>query len=100
MRYSKAPEQPQNSARPICHSNVNDDSDEDGARTSHHTHCCIGALSTMHCTTGDNYSPVSVQNGIHAKRAKNVNSPLSNLIKVISTNLPCSINYTDSPVLE
>ena len=35
--YSKAPEQPQSSARPICHSHC----DEHRARTSHHTHCCI-----------------------------------------------------------
>ena len=27
--------------------------DEDGARTSHHTHCCIGARRTAHCATGD-----------------------------------------------
>ena len=26
--------------------------DEDGARTSHHTHCCIGARRATHCTTG------------------------------------------------
>ena len=27
--------------------------DEDGARTSHHTHCCIGARRAAHCATGD-----------------------------------------------
>ena len=27
--------------------------DEDGARTSHHTHCCIGARRATHCATGD-----------------------------------------------
>ena len=47
--YSKAPEQPQSSARPICHSHY----DEVGARTSHHTHCCIGARRATHCATGD-----------------------------------------------
>ena len=25
--------------------------DEDGARTSHHTHCCIGARRATHCAT-------------------------------------------------
>ena len=29
--------------------------DEDGARTSHHTHCCIGARRATHSTTGDDY---------------------------------------------
>ena len=28
--------------------------DEDGARTSHHTHCCIGARRATHCALGDN----------------------------------------------
>ena len=27
--------------------------DEDGARTSHRTHCCIGARRATHCATGD-----------------------------------------------
>ena len=27
--------------------------DEDGAQTSHHMHCCIGARRTTHCATGD-----------------------------------------------
>ena len=27
--------------------------DEDGARTSHHTHCCIGSRRATHCATGD-----------------------------------------------
>ena len=27
--------------------------DEDGARTSHHTHCCMGARRATQCTTGD-----------------------------------------------
>ena len=26
--------------------------DEDGARTSHHTHCCIGARRATHCAMG------------------------------------------------
>ena len=47
--YSKAPKQPQSSARPMSFSRY----DEDGARTSHHTHCCIGARRATHCATGD-----------------------------------------------
>ena len=47
--YSKAPEQPQSSARPMSFSHY----DEDGARTSHRTHCCIGARRATHCATGD-----------------------------------------------
>ena len=27
--------------------------DEDGARTSHRTHCCIGARRATHCAMGD-----------------------------------------------
>ena len=49
--YSKAPEQPQSSARPIYMSFSH--YVEDGARTSHHTHCCIGARRATHCATGD-----------------------------------------------
>ena len=49
--YSKAPEQPQSSARPICHSHA---MTRTGARTSHHMHCCIWsspryALRHGHC---------------------------------------------------
>ena len=29
--------------------------DEDGARTSHRTHCCIGARRATHCATGDEH---------------------------------------------
>ena len=48
--YSKAPEQPQSSARPIMSFSRYD---EDGVRTSHHTHCCIGARRATHCAKGD-----------------------------------------------
>ena len=48
--YSKAPEQPQSSARPICHSHT---MTRTGAQTSHHAHCCIGARRATHCATGD-----------------------------------------------
>ena len=50
MRYSKAQEQPQSSARPICHSHAMTST---GRRTSHHTHCCIGARCSTHCAMGD-----------------------------------------------
>ena len=33
--------------------------DEDGARTSHHTHCCIGARRATHCATGDEVPPTN-----------------------------------------
>ena len=51
--YFKAPEQPQSSARPICHSHAM-------TRTGHEPatmriNCCIGARRAMHCATGDDY---------------------------------------------
>ena len=63
MGYSKAPEQPQSSARPICHSHtmwknyvmtriISNHHDEDWARTSHLSHCCIGARRATTCATG------------------------------------------------
>ena len=30
--------------------------DEDGARTSHHTHCCIGARRATHCANQATFS--------------------------------------------
>ena len=48
--YSKAPEQPQSSARPICHSHVMTRSGRKPATIR--THCCIGAHCTTHCATG------------------------------------------------
>ena len=47
--YSKAPEQPQSSARPIWHSHA---MTRTGAN-SHHKHSCIGARCTTHCALGD-----------------------------------------------
>ena len=48
--YSKAPEQPHSSARPICQSHY----DEHGARTSDHMHCLhIGAHRATHYATGE-----------------------------------------------
>ena len=47
--YSKASEQLHSNARPMSFSR----NDEDGARTSHHTHCCIGAHRATHCATGN-----------------------------------------------
>ena len=44
--YSKAPEQPQSSARPICHSHA-----MTRTRTSHHTQCCIGANPSLSSST-------------------------------------------------
>ena len=52
MGYFKAPEQPQSSARPTCHSHA---MTRTGRETSHHTHCCIGARRITHCATGDDY---------------------------------------------
>ena len=49
MGYSKAPEQPQSSARPIYMSFSR--YDEDGVRTSHHMHCCTGTLRATHYAT-------------------------------------------------
>ena len=51
MGYSKAPDQPQSSARPMYMSISR--YDEDGARTSHHTHCCILELAAVRTTPGE-----------------------------------------------
>ena len=48
--YSKAPEQPQSSARPICHSHA---MTRTGREPATITHCCIGARRATHCATGD-----------------------------------------------
>ena len=50
--YSKAPEQPQSSARAICHSHTMTCIGRKPATI--HTHCCIQELAALrHCTTGD-----------------------------------------------
>ena len=51
MGYSKAPEQPQSSARPYMSFSRYDE--HGAARTSHHMHRCIGARRATHYATGD-----------------------------------------------
>ena len=50
MGYSKAPEQPQSSARPMCHSHTMTRTGREPATVPH---CCIGAHRATHCATGD-----------------------------------------------
>ena len=49
MRYSKAPEHLQSSARPICHSHTMTSTGREPAYTWLH----MGARSAEHCATGD-----------------------------------------------
>ena len=41
--------------------------DEHGARTSHHTHCGIGARHAMHCATGDGIIAHNTEGKKHLK---------------------------------
>ena len=52
MGYSKAPEQPQSRARPICHSHTMTSMRHEPA-TIHIAAYYIGAHPTRHCATGD-----------------------------------------------
>ena len=56
--YSKAPEQPQSSARPICHSQAMTSMGHEPATI--YTHCCIGARRAMHCATGDDLVQLNI----------------------------------------
>ena len=49
--------------------------DKDRARTSHHTHCCIGARRATHCATGDD----NVANATHD--AEKFNPAVKHLFK-------------------
>ena len=51
MGYSKAPEQPQSSARPICHSHAMTRTGREPATIYALLH--IGARCATHCATGD-----------------------------------------------
>ena len=46
--YSKAPEQPQSSARPTCHSHA---MTRTGREPATMKDCCTGARRATHCTT-------------------------------------------------
>ena len=47
--------------------------DEDRARTSHHTHCCIGARHATHCATGDD----NTDNTTNSMKLLSYSAPLS-----------------------
>ena len=70
--YSKAPKQPQSSARPICHSHAM-------MRTGHLTHCCIGACAT-HCATGDGWGRFRWSSTITRLTADFICDPVSDLV--------------------